>query len=123
MKDHRCNWPGCDLMMPIGVWGCAKHTSKLSPALIEEIAEIDDASTDAERFEEAGDFLFAAANLVRAHGIAPEEALRAANAKFTRRFSHIEKVLAERGSSPEQSDLAEMDALWDEAKALERKAL
>jgi uncharacterized protein YabN with tetrapyrrole methylase and pyrophosphatase domain len=67
--------------------------------------------------------LFVCANLARKLDVDPEDSLRAANAKFTRRFSHIEKVLSERGSSPEQSDLAEMDALWDEAKALERKAL
>jgi ATP diphosphatase len=50
----------------------------------------------------------------------PESALRGANEKFIRRFRHIEARLAERGSSPEQSTLAEMDALWDEAKAMER---
>ena len=60
------------------------------------------------------------ANLARHLKIDPEEALRAANGKFTRRFSRIEALLAERGTSPDQSDLAEMDALWDQAKREER---
>jgi len=72
---------------------------------------------------ELGDFLFVVANLARKLDVDPEDAVRSANAKFARRFHHIEKVLAERGSSPAQSTLEEMDALWDEAKALERKAL
>ncbi len=72
---------------------------------------------------ELGDFLFVVANLARKLDVDPEDAIRSSNAKFTRRFSHIEKVLAKRGSSPAQSTLAEMDGLWDEAKALERKAL
>ena len=69
---------------------------------------------------EVGDLLFVCANLARKLGVDPEAALRATNAKFTRRFAHIEAELAADGRSPEQSDLAEMDALWDAAKALER---
>jgi len=60
--------------------------------VVEEMAEIDGAVGDQDRFEEAGDFLFAAVNLVRAHGIAPEDALRAANAKFERRFGAMEAL-------------------------------
>ncbi len=70
--------------------------------------------------EELGDLLFVCANLARKLEIEPEEALRAANAKFVRRFRHIEARLGEDGRTPEQSDLSEMDALWNEAKALER---
>jgi ATP diphosphatase len=70
--------------------------------------------------EEYGDLLFVMANVARHLEIDPEASLRAANAKFTRRFKHIEAALAKRGSSPAQSTLAEMDALWDEAKARER---
>jgi ATP diphosphatase len=51
-------------------------------------------------------------------GIDPEAALRGANAKFERRFAHIEARLKEGGRAPKDSDLAEMDALWDEAKRL-----
>ncbi|MEH6676467.1 MAG: nucleoside triphosphate pyrophosphohydrolase, partial [Phenylobacterium sp.] len=52
--------------------------------------------------------------------IEPEDALRATNAKFARRFQFIEAALAERGRTAEESDLAEMDALWDAAKVAER---
>lgn len=72
--------------------------------------------------EEFGDLLFVMANVARHLGIDPEAALRATNEKFTRRFRHIEERLAERGKTPAASDLAEMDALWDEAKAQERSA-
>lgn len=71
--------------------------------------------------EEFGDLLFVMANVARHLNIDPEEALRGANEKFSRRFRYIEKGLAERGKSLSSSDLAEMDALWDEAKERERK--
>ena len=70
--------------------------------------------------EELGDLLFVMANVARHLELDPEAALRAANEKFTRRFRHIEARLAEQGRAPEQSTLAEMDALWDEAKERER---
>ncbi|MBS0268854.1 MAG: nucleoside triphosphate pyrophosphohydrolase [Proteobacteria bacterium] len=70
--------------------------------------------------EEFGDMLFVMANIARHLKLDPEAALRAANDKFVRRFAHIEKALGERGKSPSQSSLAEMDALWDEAKAIEK---
>ncbi len=68
--------------------------------------------------EEMGDLLFVMANLARHLKVDPEVALRSANAKFVRRFQYIEQQLAERSSSPDQSDLAEMDALWNAAKAV-----
>jgi nucleoside triphosphate diphosphatase len=71
--------------------------------------------------EEFGDLLFVMANVARHLEIDPEAALRAANQKFTRRFHHIEARLAEQGSSPAQSTLEEMDALWDEAKVREKE--
>ena len=71
--------------------------------------------------EEYGDLLFVMANVARHLKIDPEAALRAANRKFVRRFAHIEQRLAEDGRAPEGSTLAEMDALWDEAKARERE--
>ena len=70
--------------------------------------------------EEFGDLLFVVANVARHLKIDPEAALRAANQKFIRRFHAIERKLAEQGRTPEQSTLAEMDRLWDEAKAAER---
>ena len=87
--------------------------------LDEEIAElkVEVASGDKDKLRgELGDALFVIANLARALDIEPEDALRATNAKFVRRFGFIEAALAERGRTPDQSDLAEMDALWDEAK-------
>ncbi len=70
--------------------------------------------------EEVGDLLFAVVNLARHLGADPEAALRAANEKFERRFGYIERALATAGKTPEQSTLAEMDELWDEAKGRER---
>lgn len=88
----------------------------------EECAELAEAQhTDhAHLTEEFGDLMFAMANLARHLDIDPEAALRGANAKFTRRFRHIETELAAQGRRPEDSDLAEMDALWNDAKAAER---
>jgi len=86
----------------------------------EEIGELEEVvgGTDRARIvEEYGDLLFVMANLARHLDIDPEAALRGANAKFTRRFEFIEARLAALGRTPAQSDLAEMDALWNEAKA------
>jgi nucleoside triphosphate diphosphatase len=83
--------------------------------IAEEVAELR-AATQALKADEFGDLLFAMANMARHLGIDPEAALRAANGKFARRFRHIEVRLAQRGREPAQSNLAEMDALWDEAK-------
>ena len=72
---------------------------------------------------EVGDLLFAVVNLARHLGADPEAALRAANLKFERRFGAIERALAERGKSPREATLAEMEELWTQAKAAERAAL
>jgi ATP diphosphatase len=69
--------------------------------------------------EETGDLLFAVVNLARHAKADPEMALRATNVKFERRFAYIERVLAAKGSSLEKATLAEMDALWNEAKTEE----
>ena len=66
---------------------------------------------------ETGDLLFAVVNLARHLDADPESVLRATNRKFERRFAAIEQALAQRGKTPQGSTLAEMDALWDEAKA------
>jgi ATP diphosphatase len=68
---------------------------------------------------EVGDLLFAVVNLARHLGADPEAVLRATNHKFERRFAAIEEALAARGKSPHDATLAEMDALWDAAKAAE----
>ena len=87
-----------------------------------ELVEARDELTHEEMTEEFGDLMFVMANLARHLKIEPEEALRAANAKFTRRFEGVEAKLAEMGKTPAQSDLAEMDALWDAVKVDERKS-
>ncbi len=84
-----------------------------------ELVEARDQLTQVQVEEEFGDLLFVMANLGRHLNLDPEAALRAANAKFTRRFEAVETKLAARGKTPAQSDLAEMDALWDEVKTEE----
>jgi ATP diphosphatase len=85
--------------------------------IAEEAREVAEAGTQTEREEEVGDLLFVVANLARHLKVDPEAALRAANAKFTRRFHHIEAMLAARGTSPAAASLDEMEALWQDAKA------
>ncbi|OWU84853.1 nucleoside triphosphate hydrolase [Oceanicola sp. 22II-s10i] len=85
-----------------------------------ELVEARDRLGPEEIEEEFGDLLFVVANLARHLKVDPEGALRAANAKFTRRFNRIEEKLEAIGKTPRDSDLAEMDALWDEAKAEEK---
>ena len=100
-------------------------TDQVIDKIVEEARELNDARaslSEAEVFEEFGDLLFVVANLARHLKIDPEAALRAANAKFTRRFGKIEAALAAEGRRPEDSSLAEMDTLWDRAKAEEKAA-
>jgi ATP diphosphatase len=85
-----------------------------------ELVEARDRLTPEAAAEEYGDLLFVLANLARHLGIDPEAALRAANAKFERRFARIEDWLGADGRHPADSSLAEMDALWNRAKAEER---
>ncbi|KIN61255.1 MazG family protein [Sulfitobacter noctilucae] len=85
-----------------------------------ELVEARDTLTQTEVEEEFGDLMFVMANLGRHLGLDPEAALRRANAKFIRRFSGVETRLAAMGKTPTDSDLAEMDALWDAVKADER---
>jgi ATP diphosphatase len=85
----------------------------------EEMDELAEAS-DAEKLEEAGDLLFAAVNLVRLNGIAPEDALRAANAQFERRFRAMEAFAQRDGRSFDGLPLDEQEAYWQEVKASER---
>jgi ATP diphosphatase len=92
--------------------------AKLREELAETEAEIADGASE-KLASEIGDLLFAAVNLARTVGADPEAALRGANAKFERRFSHIEGRLAEQGRRPEGARLDEMEALWQDAKRLE----
>jgi ATP diphosphatase len=70
--------------------------------------------------DELGDVLFSIVNVARYLKIDPERALRGANAKFERRFGYVEAQLLQRGTTPEQSTLEEMDELWEEGKREER---
>jgi ATP diphosphatase len=88
--------------------------------VIEEMAELASATSEAERVEEAGDLLFAAVNLVRHYGAAPEDALRAANAKFERRFREMERLAAAQGKAFTALSLDEQEMLWQAAKKSER---
>ncbi|KAB7616341.1 nucleoside triphosphate pyrophosphohydrolase [Amylibacter sp. SFDW26] len=86
----------------------------------QELVEARETLTHDEQVEEYGDLMFVMANLARHLKIDPEEALRKTNAKFTRRFEGVEAKLADMGKTPQQSDLKEMDALWDAVKVDER---
>ncbi|MEQ8899338.1 MAG: nucleoside triphosphate pyrophosphohydrolase [Roseovarius sp.] len=101
-------------------WPDASHVLDKITEEAGELVEAAESLPQEKVEEEFGDLLFVMANLARHMGVEPEAALRGANAKFTRRFERIEARLAEDGKRPEQSDLQEMDALWDRAKAEER---
>ena len=76
-----------------------------------------DATPSPRRLEdELGDLLFVLVNLARFVKVDPEQALRRTNAKFRERFGYIERQLAERGETPQDSNIDEMEALWQEAK-------
>jgi tetrapyrrole methylase family protein/MazG family protein/ATP diphosphatase len=106
------------------VWpSAAEVLAKLREEVAELEAEVGAPEVHRSRVaDELGDVLFVCANLARELDIDPEAALRGTNAKFVRRFRFIEAALAARGTSPDRSDLAEMDALWNAAKAAERAA-
>ena len=106
------DWPG---LAPV----LAKLEEELAE-LREEVSAPSAPGAQQRVVEEYGDLLFVMANVARHLQIDPEDALRRANTKFTRRFGHIEAKLAADGRSPKQSDLAEMDRMWDEAKAEEK---
>ena len=98
-------------------------TGEVLDKLVEEAREVVEARETLgpeSLAEEMGDLLFVMANLARHMKVDPEAALRAASTKFTRRFARIEDWLAEAGKTPADSDLAEMDALWNRAKAEEK---
>ena len=101
------------------------ETAQVIDKITEEARELQEAAADLPQDkieEEFGDLLFVMANLARHMKIDPESALRGANAKFSRRFSRIESLLQEQGKTPQDSDLEEMDALWNRAKAEERES-
>lgn len=111
-------WPDLE-----GPWG--KVEEELSELKTEVLALEKARGAEAESLRarvasELGDLFFTLANVASLLKIAPEDALRETNARFERRFRHVEARLREQGRTPEQSNLEEMDRYWDEAKAIER---
>lgn len=101
-------------------WGAAGPViDKIEEEIGELRAEVAVGAPSDRLQDEIGDVLFAVANLARHLKIDPEAALRATNQKFERRFRYIERRLDEAGRSPEAASLAEMEALWQEAKGTE----
>jgi MazG family protein len=87
--------------------------------VVEEAEELRDATNRAETAEEFGDLLFVLVNVARRRGIEAEAAVRAANAKFRRRFGSVERMAAAKGVALRDLDFAALDELWDAAKAEE----
>ena len=94
------------------------------PKVAEELAEVEEALAAGEEShitEEIGDLLFAAVNVARLAGVQPELALNAAGTKFIQRFKDMEKMAMAEGQNLENYDLAGLDTLWEQAKALKRE--
>lgn len=101
-------------------WNDARQVLAKIREETEEVSHaLDAGGTDAIR-DEIGDLLFAVVNLARHAGVDPETALRGTNDKFVRRFGHVEAQLAAEGRRPDEARLDEMEALWQEAKRLEK---
>ena len=97
-----------------------EKTSEIFDKIEEEVTELREAVERGERShieDELGDLLFALVNIARRMGIDSENALQQTNRKFTRRFEHIESSLRQKGRTVDSASLAEMDELWNEAKA------
>ncbi len=101
-------------------WPCTTQVLDKIREETDELVEAHGRNNSEDTFEEFGDLLFVMANLARHLDIEPEAALRAANAKFTRRFVGIEQKLAAQGKRAEDCDLEELDGLWDAVKLDER---
>jgi len=98
----------------MSLWGTV-----MDPAFEEELAEVLTADTDAERIKEIGDLIFVLVNWLRWLGLDdPESLLRAINAKFYRRFCHVEQQVAQSGKPFADGSLDELEAWWQEAKRL-----
>jgi tetrapyrrole methylase family protein/MazG family protein len=95
-----------------------ENVEQVFDKLNEELAELKSTASQDEREDELGDLLFVIVNIARFLKVDPEQALRRTNAKFRRRFSHVEQGLAAEGKSPQDATIAEMEALWQAAKKL-----
>ena len=117
--QHKAAAVGFDFPDADGAWAkVAEETQEVRDLLD---ADAQGEAPDRAALEgEIGDLLFAVVNVARMCGVVPETALRATVDKFSRRFRHVEARLGEAGRGPSGATLAEMDALWDEAKRTER---
>ena len=116
--QHKAAAVGFDFPDADGAWAkVAEETQEVRDLLD---APTGDAARDAADLDgEIGDLLFAVVNVARMRGVVPETALRGTVDRFSRRFRHVEARLAADGRTPDAATLAEMDALWDEAKQIE----
>lgn len=105
---------GFDWEEPSQVW------EKVNEEIGEVKAEIESGNKEALE-QEFGDLLFAVVNASRLYGVNPENALEKTNKKFIRRFNYLEQKCKECGLNMQDMSLAEMDAIWDEAKSLDSK--
>ena len=95
-----------------------ENVDQVFDKLNEELVELKSTVSQDEREDELGDLLFVIVNIARFLKVDPEQALRRTNAKFRRRFSHVEEGLAAEGKSPQDATIVEMEALWQAAKKL-----
>ena len=97
-------------------WDKVEEVTAKAREEVSEFAEAVEAGKTAQMEEELGDLLFSIVNVARYIDVSPEQALTRTNQKFLSRFAYIEQKLTERGSTPAEATLEEMDALWEEAK-------
>jgi len=93
-----------------------ENADQVFDKLNEELAELKAAESQDEKEDELGDMLFVMVNLARFLKVDPEQALRRANRKFRSRFGYVEQQLAAQGKAPQDSNIEEMEALWQDAK-------
>lgn len=98
------------------------HIDEVKAKVEEELGEFREACETGDKAkisDELGDVFFSLVNLARFLDVDPEDSLRGTIGKFIERFQYIERKLDEQGRSPQESNIEEMDALWDHAKTLE----
>ena len=96
-----------------------ENVDQVFEKLNEEVSELHAAPDQSSKEDELGDLLFVIVNIARFLKVDPEQALRRTNAKFRRRFGHVEQSLAAQGKKLQDSTVAEMEECWQQAKRLE----
>jgi tetrapyrrole methylase family protein/MazG family protein len=102
-----------------------EHSDQVFAKVLEELHEFEETMTSGNEKrmeEELGDLLFAIVNLGRFLSLDPEDALRKTVERFSRRFNHIEETMHARGVHLKEASLEEMEILWEEAKAIEKRS-